>query len=93
MLLRKKLPLRKISRRLIVVKEFMNVERTKLFSFHPTFRTRSSDTKPKCGRTQLDSAKYFFTNDVVKEWNKILTAAVHYNNINSFKNKLELTQP
>ncbi len=51
-------------------------------------RTRSNGVKLRCSQVQLDSTKFFFTDDVVKEWNK-LPSSVQYDTVNSFKNKLD----
>ncbi len=68
---------------------FINVDASKLFSVDDTSRTRSSGGKLRCKQVQLNSTKFFFTNDVVREWNKLPPAVVQCDTINSFKNKLD----
>ncbi len=65
------------------------MDASKLFSIDVTSRTRSNGVKPRCNQIQLDSTKFFFTNDVVKEWNKLPPSVVQCDTINSFKNKLD----
>ncbi len=48
-----------------------------------TSRTRSSGVKLRCKQVQLDSTKFFFTNDVVREWNKLPPSVVQCDTINS----------
>ncbi len=64
------------------LKGFTNVDASKLFS-------RSNGVKLRCKEVQLDSAKLFFTNNVVREWNKLPPSLVQSDSINSFKNKLD----
>ncbi len=52
-------------------------------------RTRSNGVKLKCKQLHLDCTKFFFTNDVVREWNKLPPSVVQCNTKNSFKNKLD----
>ncbi len=47
------------------------MEGSKLFSLDNSSRTRSNDVKLRCKQVQLDSTKFFFTNDMVREWNKL----------------------
>ncbi len=68
---------------------FIKVEASKLFSLDNTSRTRSSGEKLRCKEVQLSTAKFFFTNDVVNEWNKLPPSVVQCDAINSFKNKLD----
>ncbi len=72
-----------------ILKGFTNVEASKLFSVDDTSRTRSNSVKLRCKQVQLDSTKFFFTNDVVREWNKLPPSVVQCDTINSFKNKLD----
>ncbi len=59
-----------------------------MFSIDNTPRTRSNGIKLRCKQVQLDCTKLFFSNDVVREWNKLPSSVVQYDTINSFKNKL-----
>ncbi len=67
----------------------MNVEASKMFLIDNTPRTRSKGVKLRCKQVQLDCTKFFFNNDVVREWNKLPPLEVQCNTINSFKNKLD----
>ncbi len=60
-----------------------------MFSIDNTPRTRSNGVKLRCKKVQLDCTKFFFTNDVVREWNKLPPSVVQYDTINSLKNKLD----
>ncbi len=50
---------------------------------------RSNGVKLSCNQVQLDSTKFYFTNDVVKEWNRLPPSVVQRDTISSFKNKLD----
>ncbi len=65
-------------------KGFTNVDASKLFSVDDTSRTRSNGVKLRCKQVQLDSTKFFITNDVVREWNKLPSSVVQCDTINSF---------
>jgi hypothetical protein len=72
-----------------ILKGFTNVDPSKLFSIDNSARTRSNGVKLRCKQVQLDCTKFFFTNDVVREWNKLPPSVVQCDTINSFKNKLD----
>ncbi len=72
-----------------ILKGFTNVDASKLFGADDTPRTRSNAVKLRCKQIQLESTKFFFTNDVVREWNKLPPSVVQCDTINSFKNKLD----
>ncbi len=72
-----------------ILKSFTNVDASKLFSVDDTSRIRSNDVKLRCKQVQLDSTKFFFTNAVVREWNKLPPSVVQCDTINSIKNKLD----
>ncbi len=59
-----------------MLKGFTNVDASKLFSVDDTLRTRSNGVQLKCKQVQLDSAKFFFTNDVVRKLNKLPPSVV-----------------
>ncbi len=61
----------KIIERFQVLKGFTNVDASKIFSNGNTPRTRSNGVKLRFKQVQLDCAKFFFTNYVVTEWNKL----------------------
>ncbi len=71
-----------------ILKAFTNVDARKTFSIDNASRTRKKRVKVRCKQVQLDGKKFFFTNDVVREWNKLPPSAVQCDTINSFKNKL-----
>ncbi|RUM28547.1 MAG: hypothetical protein DSY42_08200 [Aquifex sp.] len=72
-----------------ILKGFMNVIANKLFLMGDLSRTRSNGVKVRCRQIQLDCTKFYITNDVVREWNKLPPSVVQGNTINSFKNKLD----
>ncbi len=76
-----------------MLKWFVNVDASKMFSIDNTLRTRSNGVKLRCKQVQLDCTKFFFTNDMVREWNKLPPSAVQCDTINSFKNKLDHVPP
>ncbi len=72
-----------------ILKGFTNVDASKMFSIENTSRTRNNEIKLRCKQVQLDCTKFFFTNDVVREWNKLPPSVVQCGTINSFKNELD----
>ncbi len=70
-----------------ILKGLMNVDTNKLFSTDNLPRTRSNGIKFRCRQIELDCTKFFFTNDVVREWNKLPPFVVQYSTVN--KNKLD----
>ncbi len=64
------------------------MDANKLFSGDDTSRTRSNGVKLRYEQVQLDSTK-LFTNEVVRERNKLPPSVVQCNTTNSFKNKFE----
>ncbi len=72
-----------------MLKGFTIVDASKLFSVDDTSRTKSNGVKLRCKQVQLDNTKFFLTNDVVREWNKLLPSVVQCDTINSFKYKLD----
>ncbi len=71
-----------------IFKGFMNVDANKLFSIDNLSRTRSNGIKLRYRHIELDCTK-FFTNDVVREWNKLPPSVVQCITVNSFKNQLD----
>ncbi len=49
-----------------------------MFSSDNTPRTRSNGIKLRCKQVQLDCTAFFFTNDVVREWNKLPPSIVQF---------------
>ncbi len=72
-----------------ILKGLTNVDVNRLFLIDDSSRTRSNGVKLKYKQVHLDCTKFFFTNDVVREWNKLSPSVVQSNTINSFKNKLD----
>ncbi len=73
-----------------ILKGFTNVvDANKLFSVHCLSRTRSNGIELRCKQIKLDSTKFFFTNDVVREWNKFPPSVVQCSTI--FFSKINLT--
>ncbi len=65
-----------------ILKGFTNADANKLFLIDDLLRTRSNEVKLIYIQIQLDCIK-FFTNDVVKEWNKLPPFMVQFITINS----------
>ncbi len=72
-----------------ILKGFTNVDASKMFLIDNTSRTKSNGEKLRCKQVQLDCTKFFFTNDVVREWNKLPPSVLQCDTVNSFKNKLD----
>ncbi len=72
-----------------ILKGFTNVDAKKLFSIDDLSGTRSNGIKLRCRQIEIDCTKFFFTNDVVREWNKLPPSMVQCITVNSFKNKLD----
>ncbi len=54
-----------------IFKGFTNVDASRMFSIDNTPRTRSNGVKLRCKQVQLNCTTFFFTSDVVREWNKL----------------------
>ncbi len=50
---------------------------------------KTDGVKSRCREVQLDGTKFFFSNDVVREQNKLPPSLVECDTINSIKNKLD----
>ncbi len=61
------------------------MDASKLSSVDDTSLTRSNGVKLRCKQVQLDSTKFLFTNDVVRQWNKLPPSVVQCDMINSTK--------
>ncbi len=68
---------------------FTNVDGSMMFSIDNTSRTGNNGVKRRCKQIELDCTELFFTNDVVREWNKLPPSVVQCDTINLFKNKLD----
>ena len=71
-----------------ILQGFTNVDANKLFSIDNSARTRNNGVKLRCKQVQLDCTKFYFTNDVIRECNKLPPSVVQCDTMNSFKNKL-----
>ena len=71
-----------------MLKGFVDVDCTKIFTLSNT-NLRGHSLKLYKSAVRLDCGKYFFTNRVVDEWNKLTDDIVLCNSVNSFKNKLD----
>ncbi len=49
----------------------MDARTSKMFSIDGTSQTRTKEVKLRCKQVKLDYTKVFFTNDFVREWNKL----------------------
>ncbi len=79
-----------------IPKGFTNEGTSEMFSIDIPSRTRTNVVKLRFKQVQLDCTKFFFTDDVVREWNKLPPSVVQCDTVNSFKNKLDhhlLDQP
>ncbi len=70
-------------------KGLANVDAGKMFSIDNILRTRTNGVKPRCNQPQLDCTKFFVTNDVVRESNKLPPFVVPCDTINSIKSNLD----
>ncbi len=61
-----------------------------MFSIDNTSRTRTNEIKLRCKQVQLDCTKFFFSNEVVREWIKLPPSVMQYDTINSFQNNLAI---
>ncbi len=68
-----------------VLKGYNNVDVSNLLTLAPDFSTRGNSLKLKGERVNLNSTKYFFTNDIVDKWNVIQSTS-----FTSFKNNLDI---
>ena len=71
-----------------ILKGFVDVDYANLFILSNT-NLRGHSLKLYKSAVRLDCGKYFFTNRVVDEWNKLTEDIVSCNSVNSFKNKLD----
>lgn len=72
-----------------ILNGFTNVDPTTLFEIDDTTRTRNNGAKLKCRQVHSDLTKFFFTNAVVRDWNKLPPSVVQCKSIASFKNNLD----
>ncbi len=74
---------------IIILNGFTNVDRSELFMIDENLRTRNNGKKIKCRQVNSDCTKLFFTNVVVREWNKLPPSVVSFNTVDCYKNKLD----
>ena len=72
-----------------ILKGFNDIEPENLFTSANFLSTRGNGMKLRGHRVNLDSTKYFFTNDIVDKWNRLPENVVNSTSINIFKNKLD----
>ena len=68
---------------------FSIIETENLFTMAPDLPTRGNGRKLRGHRVNLDSTKYFFTNDIVDKWNSLPNDVVNSTSIDMFKSKLD----
>ncbi len=68
-----------------ILKGFRNVDANRLFLIDDSSQTRSNGAKLRSKQLHPNCTKFFFTNDVVREWNKLPPSVVQCNTIKSFK--------
>ncbi len=71
-----------------ILKGFTNVDANKLFLINDLSRTRSNWLKLICKQIQLHCTKFYFTINIVREWNTPSLSVVQCNTIDSFKTNL-----
>ncbi len=54
-----------------ILNSFTNVGPTKLFVMDDSSRTRNNGAKLKCRQVHSDCTDFFFTNAVVRDWNRL----------------------
>ncbi len=72
-----------------ILNGFTNVDPTKLFVMNDSMRTGNNGAKLKCRQVYSDCTKFFFTNAVVRDWNRLPPSAVQCYSIASFMNNLD----
>ncbi len=70
---------------------FTNVDSTKLLvmDIDDSTQMRNDGTKLKCSQVHSDCTKFFITNTVVQDWNRLPPSVVQFYLIASFKNNLD----
>ena len=68
-----------------IMTNIYKIDREKLFEIKET-QTRGHDLKIYKQHTRLNVRKYFFTERIINDWNKLPTEAIKAKNINAFKN-------
>ncbi len=73
----------------ILIKGFMNRTLARCSQLITHQKQGVMGANLRCKQLQLNRTKFFFTNDVVREWNKLPPLVVQCNTVKSFKNKLD----
>ncbi len=69
-----------------MLKGLPNVDVGKMLSIDNNSRTRTNGVKLRSKQVQLDWTNFFYSNDVIREWNKLPPSVVQCDTI---KNKLD----
>ncbi len=85
----KRQPRGKLTECFEMVDGFTNVDPTKLFVRDDSTPTRDNGAKPKCRQVHSDCTKMFFSNALVRDWNKLPPSVSQWDSIVSFKNNLD----
>ena len=71
-----------------IMTNIYKIDREKLFEIKET-QTRGHDLKIYKQHTRLNVRKYFFTERIINDWNKLPKEAIKAKNINAFKNIID----
>ena len=72
-----------------ILNKFHNVDYKKFFRFDNNNITRSNGQKFRNRRSETNTAKNFFTNEVVGRWNDLPREVVNSSTVDSFKKNLD----
>ncbi len=72
-----------------ILSGFTNVDVCKMFSINYTSQTMNNGGKLRWKQVQLDWTKFVFTNDAVREWDKLPPSVKQCDTINLFKNRID----
>ena len=73
-----------------MLKGFDRVNIYNKFKLDTKHRRRGIKSKMKGNRFKTDIGKYKFTNRIAEPWNKLPASMIKSNNINTFKNRLDI---
>ncbi len=79
----------KFIERFKILNGFTNVDPTKLFLMDDSTRTRNNGAKLECRQVHSDCTKLFFTNALVRDWNKLSRSVALCNSTASFTINLD----
>ena len=71
-----------------IMKDIYKIDKDKLFEIN-TERTRGHSLKIKKRHSKINVRKYYFTNRVVNDWNKLPEEAIQAETINQFKKVID----